>query len=49
MRLEISGLRVERGGRRVIEGLSFALAPGEALIVTGPKLPVSWRSRVPFR
>src|SRR5437764_7673667 len=36
MRLEVSGIRVERGGRRVIDGLSFALAPGEALIVTGP-------------
>ena len=36
MRLEVSDIRVERGGRRVLDGLSFELAPGEALIVTGP-------------
>ena len=36
MRLEVRDIRVERGGRRVLDGLSFALAPGEALIVTGP-------------
>jgi heme exporter protein A len=36
MRLEVSDIRVERGGRRVLDGLSFDLAPGEALIVTGP-------------
>jgi heme exporter protein A len=36
MRLEISDIRVERGGRRVLDGLSFVLAPGEALIVSGP-------------
>ncbi|MEA2841739.1 MAG: heme exporter protein [Methylobacteriaceae bacterium] len=36
MRLEVSDVRVERGGRRVLDGLSFVLAPGNALIVTGP-------------
>jgi heme exporter protein A len=36
MHLEVSEIRVERGGRRVLDGLSFALAAGEALIVTGP-------------
>src|SRR5437763_8233491 len=36
MRLEVSDIRVERGGRRVLDGLSFALDAGEALIVTGP-------------
>ncbi len=36
MRLEVSEIRVERGGRRVLDGLSFALAAGEALVVTGP-------------
>jgi heme exporter protein A len=36
MRLEVSDIRVERGGRRVLDGLSFVLRPGEALIVTGP-------------
>ncbi|MBV9066635.1 MAG: heme ABC exporter ATP-binding protein CcmA [Methylobacteriaceae bacterium] len=36
MRLEVSDLRVERGGRRVIDGLNFLLRSGEALIVTGP-------------
>jgi heme exporter protein A len=36
MRLEVFEIRIERGGRRVLDGLSFALAPGEALIVTGP-------------
>jgi len=36
MRFEVRDIRVERGGRRVLDGLSFALAPGEALIVTGP-------------
>ena len=36
MRLEVSDIQVERGGRRILDGLSFALAPGEALIVTGP-------------
>ena len=36
MRLEVSGIRVERGGRRVLDGLSFALEAGEALVVSGP-------------
>ena len=36
MRLEVSDIRVERGGRRVLDGLSFVLQQGEALIVTGP-------------
>lgn len=36
MRLEVTEIRVERGGRRVLDGLSFAVEPGEALIVTGP-------------
>ena len=36
MRLEVDDIRVERGGRRVLNGLSFVLHPGEALIVTGP-------------
>jgi heme exporter protein A len=36
MRLEVSDIRVERGGRRVLDGLSFVLNPGEALVVTGP-------------
>jgi heme exporter protein A len=29
-------LTVARGGRRLVEGLSFALPPGGALLVTGP-------------
>lgn len=36
MRLEVDDIHVERGGRRVLAGLSFILHPGEALIVTGP-------------
>jgi heme exporter protein A len=36
MRLEVSDIRVERGGRRVLDGLSFVLQPGQALIVSGP-------------
>jgi heme exporter protein A len=36
MRLEVSDIRVDRGGRRVLDGLSFVLNPGEALVVTGP-------------
>ena len=34
-RLVAEGLACERGGRRVFEGLGFALAPGEALQVEG--------------
>lgn len=34
--LTVSGLQVERGGRTVLDGVSFTLAPGEVLLVTGP-------------
>jgi len=34
--LEAEGLRLERGGRRLFEDLSFQLAPGEALALIGP-------------
>ena len=34
--LVAEGLAVARGGLRVLEGLSFALAPGAALILRGP-------------
>jgi heme exporter protein A len=34
-RLVVSGLACVRGGRRVFEGLSFAVAAGDALAVTG--------------
>jgi heme exporter protein A len=36
MLIEASDLAVERGGMPVLEGLNFALAPGEALILRGP-------------
>jgi heme exporter protein A len=36
MRLDVAEVCVDRGGRRVLDRLSFALQPGEALIVTGP-------------
>jgi heme exporter protein A len=36
MHIEARALRVERGGRKVFANLSFALASGEALLVTGP-------------
>jgi heme exporter protein A len=36
MRLVGENLTLERGGRRLIDGLSFAVGAGEALIVTGP-------------
>ena len=36
MRLKAWDLTIERGGRRVISGLSFEAAAGAALIVTGP-------------
>ena len=35
-RLTVDGLTVDRGGRRVLEGVGFSLAPGEALLLTGP-------------
>ncbi|ODS00581.1 hypothetical protein AUC68_15200 [Methyloceanibacter methanicus] len=34
--LEARGVACDRGGRRLFEDLSFALAPGEALLVQGP-------------
>lgn len=34
-RLEVSGLKVKRGGRAVLDGIGFTLEPGEALAVTG--------------
>ena len=36
MRLRASDLTIERGGRRVIAGLSFEARAGSALVVTGP-------------
>ena len=35
MRLIVENLACRRSGRRIFSGLSFALAPGEALMVTG--------------
>lgn len=35
LRLSVENLACERGGRRIFEGLSFTLAPGEALVITG--------------
>jgi heme exporter protein A len=34
--LEVTDLAVERGGMPVLEGLTFALADGEALVLRGP-------------
>lgn len=34
--LRFHGVTCERGGRVLFEGLSFALGPGEAALVTGP-------------
>lgn len=34
--LRVQDLAVARGGRPVLEGVSFALAPGQALILRGP-------------
>lgn len=36
MSLEVSNLSIARGGVRVLEGVSFTLAPGQALILRGP-------------
>ncbi|MBV8285936.1 MAG: ATP-binding cassette domain-containing protein, partial [Hyphomicrobiales bacterium] len=36
MRLKGWDLAIERGGRRLFSGLSFAADEGEALILTGP-------------
>jgi len=36
MRLTAQNLSLERGGRRLFAGVSFALEAGEALVVTGP-------------
>jgi heme exporter protein A len=36
VRLEVSDLVVDRGERRVLDGVSFSVAAGEALVVTGP-------------
>ena len=35
MRLLAANLGIDRGGRRVVSGVTFALASGEALVVTG--------------
>lgn len=35
-RLVVEALGVDRGGRRVIEGIEFEVAGGEAVLVTGP-------------
>jgi heme exporter protein A len=36
MNLSAMNVEIHRGGRRVLTGVSFALWPGEAMIVTGP-------------
>jgi heme exporter protein A len=36
VRLEIAGLAVRRGGRRLFQGLSLTLAAGQAAALTGP-------------
>lgn len=35
-RLRLEGVALRRGGRMLIEGLDLRLAPGEAIVVTGP-------------
>jgi heme exporter protein A len=35
LRLSVNNLACERGGRRIFEGVSFSLKPGEALVITG--------------
>ena len=35
MRLSVNNLACERGGRRIFDGVSFTLQPGEALVITG--------------
>ncbi len=35
MRLSVNNLACERGGRRIFDGVSFTLLPGEALVITG--------------
>ncbi|WP_422027592.1 heme ABC exporter ATP-binding protein CcmA [Roseovarius sp.] len=36
MSLEVNDLSIARGGVRVLEGVSFTLAPGRALVLRGP-------------
>lgn len=35
LRLSVDNLACDRGGRRIFEGVSFTLASGEALVITG--------------
>jgi len=35
LRLSVNNLACERGGRRIFDGVSFTLQPGEALVITG--------------
>jgi heme exporter protein A len=34
--LNVTGLAIERGGRTVVAGVAFAIAPGEAVLLRGP-------------
>ncbi len=36
VRLSVKNLVVDRGARRIVDGLSFAIEAGEALVLTGP-------------
>ncbi len=36
MRLSVQDISIERGGRQIVEGLSFSLSGGQAMAVTGP-------------